>query len=56
MVSPFYEEGRDEYSNPYSSECKDPVVREVQETPNATLVAWRHPLSPGMVRSWVWVA
>ena len=24
---------------PYSSEFKDPVVREVQETPNATLVA-----------------
>ncbi len=35
---------------PYSSECKDPVVREVQETPNATLVARRHPLSFGMVR------
>ena len=34
----------------YSSEFKDPVVREVQETQNATLVARRHPLSPGMVR------
>ena len=38
---------------PYSSEFKDQVVREVQETQNATLVARRHPLSPGMVRRWV---
>ena len=50
MAPPFYEGGRDEYSNPYSSEFKDPIVREVQETPNATLVARRHPLSFGMVR------
>ncbi len=35
---------------PYSSEFKDQVVREVQETPNATLVARRHPLCPSMVR------
>ncbi len=28
---------------PYLSECKDPVVRKVQETPNATLVARRRP-------------
>ena len=38
---------------PYSSEFKDQVVREVQETQNATLVARRHQLSPGMVRRWV---
>ncbi len=34
----------------YSFEFKDLIVREVQETPNATLVARRHQLSPGMVR------
>ncbi len=33
-------------TQPYSSEFKDQVGREVQGTPNATLVARRHPLSP----------
>ena len=36
----------------YSSELKEQVVQEVNETHNTTRVARRHPLPPGMVRRW----
>ncbi len=39
-------------SQTYSSELKEQVVQEVSETHNATLVARRHQLPPGMVRRW----
>ncbi len=36
----------------YSSEFKQQVLQEVQDTHNATIVARRHQLSPSMVRRW----
>ena len=39
-------------SQSYTAEFKAPVIHEVQETQNATIVARRHPLSPSMVRRW----
>ncbi len=41
---------------PYSSEFKGSVIRRVQETPNVTLMARRHPLSSAMVGHWAWTA
>ena len=35
-----------------SSEFKEQVIREVQDTQNAASMARRHHLSPGMVRRW----
>ena len=39
-------------SQSYSEDFKQQVLREVQETGNATVVARRHQLSPSMVRRW----
>jgi transposase-like protein len=39
-------------SQTYSLELKEQVVKEVQDTHNATLVARQHQLSPSMVRRW----
>ena len=39
-------------SQTYSLEMKEQVVKEVQDTHNATLVARQHQLSPSMVRQW----
>ena len=39
-------------SQTYSPELKEQVVQEVSGTHNATLVARRHQLPPGMVRRW----
>lgn len=40
-------------STSHSKELKQPVIQETRDTGNASLVARRHQLSPGMVRRWV---
>ncbi len=54
MAKELYGEGRVMSTPPYSSKFNDQIIRAVQETQQATLVAHRHSLHPS--RRWVWVA